>query len=187
MADQNSVEILAFNIASRTFAYLLLPQGHSRSLISFSSFKKEYLDQVIRAENCDQFVGDIRIATHNAEELTNLREVSQCVREPCLTKCHFGSKEVDFLGRTVSPEGIAPKHTKSKTTSKNCGFQKQRRVSRDTFDLLTTTVITYPDSLRKLHLSITWSMLTKQSKSLKTSSQRLRASTRLWTSHVAYG
>ena len=44
MADQKSVELLAFNFASRTFANLRLAQGLSRSLSSFSSFMREYLD-----------------------------------------------------------------------------------------------------------------------------------------------
>ena len=70
---------------------------------------REYLDRVIKAEKCAQYVGDIGIATHNAEVLkTNLREVFQCVREAGLrltmAKCKFGAKEVQFLGRTVSPE-----------------------------------------------------------------------------------
>ena len=35
MADQRSVEILAFNFASRTFAYKRLAQGLSRSVSAF--------------------------------------------------------------------------------------------------------------------------------------------------------
>ena len=38
MADQRSVEMLAFNFASRTFAYKRLAQGLSRSVSVFSSF-----------------------------------------------------------------------------------------------------------------------------------------------------
>ena len=52
MADQRSVEMLAFNFASRTFAYRRLAQGLSRALSAFSSFMREYLDKVIKA---DQF------------------------------------------------------------------------------------------------------------------------------------
>ena len=39
MADQRSVEMLAFNFASRTFAYKRLAQGQSRSVSAFSSFQ----------------------------------------------------------------------------------------------------------------------------------------------------
>ena len=68
MADQKSVELLAFKFASRTFAYLRLAQGLIRSLSSFSSFMREYLDRVIKADKCAQYVDDIGIATHTAEE-----------------------------------------------------------------------------------------------------------------------
>ena len=39
MADQRSVEMLAFNFASRTFAYKRLAQGLSRSVSAFSLFR----------------------------------------------------------------------------------------------------------------------------------------------------
>ena len=63
MADQKSVELLAFNFASRRFVYLRLAQGLSRSFSSFSSFMREYLDRVVKADNCAQYVDDIGIAT----------------------------------------------------------------------------------------------------------------------------
>ena len=132
MADQKSVELLAFNFASRTFAYLRLAQGLSRSLSSFSSFMREYLDRVIKADKCAQYVDDIGIATHTAEELkNNLREVFQCIREAGLrltmAKCQFGAKEVEFLGRTVSPEGIAPQSHKIKNYLQKLSFPKTKK------------------------------------------------------------
>ena len=54
MADQRSVEMLAFNFASRTFAYKRLAQGLSRSVFAFSSFMREYLDPVVKADQCAQ-------------------------------------------------------------------------------------------------------------------------------------
>ena len=132
MADQKSVELLAFNFASRTFAYLRLAQGLSRSLSSFSSFMREYLDRVIKADKCAQYVDDIGIATHTTEELkNNLREVFQCIREAGLrltmAKCQFGAKEVEFLGRTVSPEGIAPQPHKIKNYLQKLSFPKTKK------------------------------------------------------------
>ena len=52
MADQRSVEKLAFNFASRTFAYRKFAQGLSRSVSAFSSFMREYLDPVVKADQC---------------------------------------------------------------------------------------------------------------------------------------
>ena len=54
MADQCSVETLAFKFASRTFAYERLAQCLSRSVSAFSSFICEYLDPVVKADQCVQ-------------------------------------------------------------------------------------------------------------------------------------
>ena len=67
MADQRSIEMLGFNFASRTFAYRRLAQGLSRALSAFSSFMRDYLDQVIKADQCPQYVDDIGIAANDAE------------------------------------------------------------------------------------------------------------------------
>ena len=81
MADQRSVEMLAFNFASRTFAYKRLAQGLSRSVSAFSSFMREYLDAVVEADQCAQYLDDIGIATNNAMDLTgNIRAVFKCIR-----------------------------------------------------------------------------------------------------------
>ena len=61
-ADQQSIELFAFNFASRTFLYRRLAQGLSRSLSAFSSFIREYLDPVIKADQSAQYVDDIGIA-----------------------------------------------------------------------------------------------------------------------------
>ena len=52
MTYQRSVEMLAFNFASRTFAYKRLAQGLSISVSAFSSFMREYLDPVVKADQC---------------------------------------------------------------------------------------------------------------------------------------
>ena len=79
MADQRSIEILAFNFASRTFAYRRLAQGLSRSLSAFSSFMREYLDKVIKADQRAQYVDDIGIAANDTDHLiTNLRATFKC-------------------------------------------------------------------------------------------------------------
>ena len=70
MADQRSVEMLAFNFASGTFAYKRLAQGLSRSVCVFSSFMREYLDPVVKPDQRAQYVDDIGIAGNNATDLT---------------------------------------------------------------------------------------------------------------------
>ena len=82
MADQRSVEKLAFRFDSKTFAYKRLAQGLSRSVSVFSSFIREYLDPVVEADQCAQFVDDTGIAANNATDLTrNLRAVIKCIRQ----------------------------------------------------------------------------------------------------------
>ena len=82
MADQRSVEMLAFNFASRTFAYKRLAQCLSRPLSAFSSFMREYWDPVVRADQCAQYVDDIGIAVNNATDLSrSIRAVFQCIRQ----------------------------------------------------------------------------------------------------------
>ena len=83
MADQRSVELLAFNFASRTFAYRRLAQGLSRALSAFSSFMREYFD--IKGDQCAQYVDDIGIAAHTTEQhIKNIRAVFKCIRKAVL-------------------------------------------------------------------------------------------------------
>ena len=117
MIDQQSIELLAFNFASRTFAYRRLAQGLSRSLSAFSSFIRECLDSVIKADQCAQYVDDIGIAANTLEQLIkNLRAVFYCLRKAGLklsmTKCHFGVQEIDLLGRTITTKRVAPQKPK---------------------------------------------------------------------------
>ena len=81
MADQCSVEMPEFNFASRTFAYNGLSEGLSRSASAFlSSFMREYLDPVVKADQCAQYVDDTGIAANNATVLTrNIRAVFEFI------------------------------------------------------------------------------------------------------------
>ena len=113
MVDQHSVETLAFNFASRIFARNRVAQGLSRSVSAFSSFMREYLDPVVKADQCDQYVDYIGIAANNATDLTrNIREVFKCLRHAGLKltieKCHLGVRQIEFVSRTISSEGVSP-------------------------------------------------------------------------------
>ena len=132
MADQRSVEMLAFNFASRTFAYKKLAQGLSRSVSAFSSFMREYLDPVVKADQCAQYVDDIGIAANNATDLTrNIRAVFQCIRNAGLKltneKCHFGVRQVEFLGRTISSEEVSPQSHKIQKFLNKLRFTKSKK------------------------------------------------------------
>ena len=132
MADQRSVETLAFKFASRTFAYKRHAEGLSRSVSAFSSFMRKYLDPVVKADQCAQYVDDIGIAANNDMDLTrNIRSVFKCFRQAGLKltieKCHFGVRQVEFLGRTISPEGISPQVRKIQKFLDKLRFTKSKK------------------------------------------------------------
>ena len=132
MADQRSVEILTFNFASRTFAYKRLAQGLSRSVSAFSSFMREYLDPAVKADQFAQYVEEIGIAAKNATDLTrNIRAVFKYIRQAGLKltieKCHFGVRQVEFLGRTISSEGVSPQSHKIQNFLNKLRFAKSKK------------------------------------------------------------
>ena len=132
MADQRSIEMLAFNFASRTFAYKRLAQGLSRALSAFSSFMRENLDKVIKTDQWAQYVDDIGIAANSVTQLIrNIRAVFECIRQAGLKlsidKFHFGVTEVEFLGRTITPQGIAPQDYKIQKFLANVRFPKSKK------------------------------------------------------------
>ena len=132
MADQRSVEMLAFNFASRSFAHKRIAHGLSRSVSAFSSFMREYLDPVVKPVQCAQYVDDLGIAASNATDLTRkIRAVFKCIRQTGLKliieKCHFGVREVEFLGRTISPGGISPQARKNQKFLDKCRIPKSKK------------------------------------------------------------
>ena len=132
MAGQLSVEMLAFNFDSRTFAYKRLAQSPSRSVSVFLSFMREYLDPVVVADQCAQYVDDIGIAANNATDITrNIRAVFKYFRQAGLKltfeKRHFGVGQVEFLGRTISPEEVLQQARKHQNFLEKFRFPKSKK------------------------------------------------------------
>ena len=91
----------------------------------------EYLDPVVKADQCAQYVDDIGIAANNATDHTrNIRAVFKCSRRAGLKltieNCHFGVQQVEFLGRTISTEGISPQAKKIQTFLDKLRFPKSK-------------------------------------------------------------
>ena len=112
-----------------------MAQGLSRSLSAFLSFIREYLDPVIKADQCAQYVDDSGIAANTTEQLIkNLRAVCQCLRKAGLklrmAKCHFGLQEVDFLGRTIKTKVVAPQKQKITKFLENIKFPQSKKTLR---------------------------------------------------------
>ena len=132
MADQWSVEMTTLIVASRTFGNKRLAQGLSSSVSGFPSFMREYLNPVVKANQCAQYVDDIGIAATNATDLTqNIRAVFQCIRNAGLDlvseKCHFGVRQVEFLGSTISSEGVSPQTEKIENFLNKSRFTNQKK------------------------------------------------------------
>ena len=113
MADEQSIQLLAFNFGSRTFAYLRLAQGLNRSLSAFNSTIREYLDALVKADKCAQYVDDIGVPAHNVDKLVaNIEAVFQQIQKAGLklsmSKCAFGHPKIEFLGRSITTKGVAP-------------------------------------------------------------------------------
>ena len=109
-----------------------MAQGLSCSLSAFSSFIREYLDPVIKTDQCSQYVDDIGIAANTPQQLIkNLRAVFQCLRKAglklSLAKCHFGVQEVDFLGRTITTKGVAPQKQKIANFLEKVNFPRSKK------------------------------------------------------------
>ena len=111
MADDLSVQHLAFNFASRTFAYNCLAQGLNKSVTGFSSFVKHYLDSCLAAKVCTQFLDDIAAGVNNFDEMIPaLRKIFDCLRESGLKlsahKREIGTTKIDYLCSTITPKRI---------------------------------------------------------------------------------
>ena len=124
--------MIAFNFASRTFAYKRLAQGLSRPVSAFSSWMREYLGPVIKADQCAQYVDNIGIAAKTATDLTlNIQAVFKCIRQAGLkltiAKCHFRVGQVEFLARTISPEGISPQAREIQNFRDKLRFPKSKK------------------------------------------------------------
>ena len=110
-----------------------------RSASAFLSFMREYLDTVVKVDQCAQYVDDIGIAANIANDLSrNIRPVFQCVRPAgfklTIENCHFGVRQVEFLGKAISPEGISTHARKIQTFLDKLRFPKSKRPHSATWD-----------------------------------------------------
>ena len=117
MADPLSVQLLSFDLASRTYAYTRLAQGLNKSMTGFSSFVRYYLDSCLAANSCTQFMDDIGCGVETFEQMVpTLRQTFDCLRKSGLRltphKCEFGVPSINFLGDTITPKGLQPEKEK---------------------------------------------------------------------------
>ena len=80
---------------------------------AFTSVVREYLDPLVKADRCAQYVDDIGIAAHTPDELINnlelvFQQLNKAGLKLSMSKCEFGQKQIEYLGKTISSTGIAP-------------------------------------------------------------------------------
>ena len=128
---------------------------------------REYLDSVIKADQCAKYVDVIGIAANNTQELIrNIKAVFECIRRAGLKltieKCSFGLREIEFLGRTISPDGVAPQaHKIRKFLEKQVNFPKSKKVLQRFIGFVNyTTGITFLEWLKKWWIYMTYSKKT---------------------------
>ena len=117
MADNISVQLLAFKFASRTYAYKCLVQGLNMSVNGCSSFIRHFFDPSLASGNCTQFMDEIGNAVTNFEKLVpSLREIFISVRQSGLQlspkKCEIETDTMKCLGKNISAEKISPEKSK---------------------------------------------------------------------------
>ena len=81
MANELSVQLLAFNFGGRTFAFKRLAQGLSRSPTVFSSCVSNYLQSCIASDICFVYFDDLGSGAEDGTTLIkNLEHVVVCIQ-----------------------------------------------------------------------------------------------------------
>ena len=109
MADPLSAQLLAFDFASRTYAYQVLVHRLNKSVTGFSAFVRKYFNPCLAAKVCTQFMDDIGSGVETFVELkSNLQKIFSCIRGSGLKlspqKCHFGVSRISFFDNTKTPQ-----------------------------------------------------------------------------------
>ena len=80
----------------------------------------------------EELLGDIGIAANDADHIkANLRATFKCIQDAGLKltmhKCHFGATEINFLGRTITPQGVKPQKQNVQNVLEKTKFPKSKK------------------------------------------------------------
>ena len=119
MADERSVQLLAFNFGGRTFAFKRLAQGLSRSPTAFSACVSKHLYPCVVSDKCFVYFDDLGSGAIDGDALIeNLEQIFKKISELgfklSIDKCEFGIPEIQFLGHTITGDGLKPNVEKLK-------------------------------------------------------------------------
>ena len=113
--DEDSIPKTAFTSPFGKYEYLKVPFG----LAQASAYFQELMNKVLKdLPFTIAYLDDIIIYSKTAEEhLDHLQQVFQKLHDAELTrklnKCHFFTKEIEYLGHVLSTTGITPLSSKT--------------------------------------------------------------------------
>ena len=117
--ERSSIPKMAFNLPFGKYKYIKVPFGLAQAPAYFQElmtgilkdfdFAIAYLDDIIFRKTAEEHLSHIR----NIFE--KLRSVKLSMK---LSKCHFFSKEIQYLGHILSNKGICPLPSKTQAVQK---------------------------------------------------------------------
>ena len=123
---------------------------------------------VVKGDQCAQNLDDIGIPANIATDLTrNIRATFKCFRQaglkPTIKKCHFGTRYVEFLGRTLSPEGISHQTRKTHNLPDKLRFPESKKALQRYLGFVNYQKIMLPGRLKNVIHSTNCSKRKRQS------------------------
>ena len=78
---------------------------------------RQKLDPCIITDKCFQYVDDVGTASNSVPEMiVNLECIFECIEKAGLklspSNCEFGTGSIEFLGQTITSEGVQPTQEK---------------------------------------------------------------------------
>lgn len=118
MMDKDSIEKTAFVTPDGHFEYLRMPFGLKNAPATFQRLMNNTLRDYI-GKICLVYLDDIIVFAKTPEDhLARLRLIFNALRKANLklnkNKCEFGKESIEFLGHTITKEGIKPSQSKIK-------------------------------------------------------------------------
>uniref|UniRef100_A0A6G5AB96 Putative tick transposon n=1 Tax=Rhipicephalus microplus TaxID=6941 RepID=A0A6G5AB96_RHIMP len=130
--DERDREKTAFVTPDGLYEFKVLPFGLCSAPATFQRLMDTVLSG-LKWQTCLVYLDDVIVFSKTFEEhLSRLLSVFRAIRSAGLTlkpeKCHFGFKELQFLGHVVSHEGVRP-DPDNIAAVRNFRYQKARKQS----------------------------------------------------------
>lgn len=115
--DESSIPKTAVATPFGLFEYNFMPYG----LCGAAQTQQRLMDEIFRdLPFVFVYIDDILVASSTSEEhrehlKTVFRKLDEYNLAVNITKCEFGQSSIEYLGHTISPEGISPQMEKVKT------------------------------------------------------------------------